>query len=76
VVNVRLQAVGLIEKPLIEGETITPVHLTGGCYERETMPPGARFEGEALVFQMDSTIYIPPGWSARVDAHRNLILES
>lgn len=75
VVNVRLQAVGVIEKPQLEAETITPVHLTGGRYECDAMPPGARFEGEALIFQMDSTTYVPAGWSGRVDVHRNLILE-
>jgi N-methylhydantoinase A len=44
-------------------------------YLRAQLPPGARFTGPALVFQMDSTVYLPPYWSAAVDAYRNLVLE-
>jgi N-methylhydantoinase A/oxoprolinase/acetone carboxylase beta subunit len=44
-------------------------------YEREQLRPGARLDGPALVVQMDSTVYLAPGWSARVDGYRNLVLE-
>lgn len=44
-------------------------------YDRESLPPGARFRGPALIFQADSTTYVAPGWSARVDGYRNLILD-
>jgi N-methylhydantoinase A len=44
-------------------------------YARAQLVPGARFSGPALVLQMDSTVYIPTGWHARVDSYRNLILE-
>jgi N-methylhydantoinase A len=44
-------------------------------YDRAKLYPGARFEGPALVFQMDSTTYLPPNWHARVDGYHNLILE-
>jgi N-methylhydantoinase A len=44
-------------------------------YDRDKLTPGMRFSGEALVFQLDATTYIPAGWSARVDSYRNLILE-
>jgi N-methylhydantoinase A len=74
-VNVRVQAVGVVEKPVIEPEPLTPMQLSGRQYERETLTPGATFAGEALVHQLDATIYVAPGWSARVDAYRNLILE-
>lgn len=50
-----------------------PVTFT--LYERELLQPGARFPGPALVFQMDSTTYLPPHWKAHVDGYRNLILE-
>ncbi|MBZ0301677.1 MAG: hydantoinase/oxoprolinase family protein [Anaerolineae bacterium] len=83
VVNVRLQAVGSVEKPVIEPEPITvysrpPVlgQKNGSSfYDRESLVPGAAFEGPALVFQLDSTVYVAPDWSARVDGYRNLILE-
>jgi N-methylhydantoinase A len=44
-------------------------------YQRDRLRPGAELTGPALVFQMDSTAFIPPGWTARVDGYRNLILE-
>ncbi len=44
-------------------------------YERERFSPGAAFAGPALVFQMDSTVFIPPSWSAQVDGYRNLVLQ-
>ena len=50
--------------------------LATGCYDRGLLRPGNTFDGPALVLQMDSTTVIPPGWTARVDGYRNLILES
>ena len=35
---------------------------------------GRRFDGPALVTQMDATTLVPPGWSARVDGFRNLMV--
>jgi N-methylhydantoinase A len=86
VVNVRLQAIGSVEKPALIPEPIgsdDPNAALLGCrpsdgmalYDRERLAPGMRFEGGALVFQLDSTVYIAPGWSARVDGYRNLVLE-
>ena len=45
-------------------------------FEREKLKPGAQFCGPGLVFQFDTTIVVPPHWSARVDAWENLWLES
>ena len=44
-------------------------------YERSLLPPGVSLSGPALFLQMDSTVYLAPGWSARVDGYRNLVLE-
>jgi len=44
-------------------------------YQRERLDPGAVIPGAALVFQMDSTTFIPPHWRAEVDRYRNIILE-
>lgn len=81
-VTLRLSAVGTVEKPIIAAE---PVHEAEAVplavrtdlrlFDRESLPPGAWFEGPALVTQLDSTTYVAPGWSARVDAYRNLVLE-
>jgi N-methylhydantoinase A len=92
VVNLRLQAVGVVEKPMFEEEIVgaqglVPLHdaflghktgLNGeamALYDRDSLAPGACVDGPALVFQLDSTVYVAPGWSARVDGWRNLVLE-
>ena len=46
------------------------------CYDRSLLRAGHTFAGPGLVLQMDSTTVIPPGWTARVDGYRNLIVES
>jgi N-methylhydantoinase A len=111
VVNLRLQAVGVVEKPVLE-ETPPPrmadaaassvshlplaVYKEGQSntaaqvaylgmkvaangeqmrlYNREQLPVGAAFTGPALVFQLDSTVYVAADWAALVDGYRNIIL--
>jgi N-methylhydantoinase A len=57
------------------------IHLDGRnsveatLYERDRLDVGARVAGPAIVEQFDATTVIPPGWSARVDGLRNLVLE-
>ena len=60
-----------------------PPHASAGedsahavLYERERLDIGATVSGPAIIEQFDSTTVIPPGWSGRVDAYRNLILRS
>ncbi len=60
------------EKPGLVGEGDSSSFK---LYKRASLQPGARFSGPALVFQMDSTTYLPPHWKAHVDGYRNLILE-
>jgi len=90
IVNLRLQAIGLVDKPELLAESPTENtspdsallgHKTAASgeqmalYERDKLPIGATFEGPALTFQFDSTVYIASGWRAKVDGYRNLILE-
>jgi N-methylhydantoinase A len=87
VVNLRVRAIAAVQRPefaaaAIHEHAATPFdHKTTasggtlGLYERDALAPGAYFSGEALLFQVDSTVYVAAGWSARVDAYRNLILE-
>jgi N-methylhydantoinase A len=96
VVNLRLQATGVVPKPeltpeplaLNDGRDALIGHRMAVCqdgashasrevalYDRDRLRPGARFAGPALVFQMDSTVYLAPGWAAKVDGYRNLVLE-
>ena len=87
IVNLRIHGSGTVEKPELVSaaeqygvaqpfaEKESP---TGGMiklYRREDLEPGARLAGEAIVFQMDSTTYVPPEWRARVDGYLNLILQ-
>jgi N-methylhydantoinase A len=45
-------------------------------YERDRLDIGTAVTGPAIIEQFDATTVIPPGWNARVDAFRNLILRS
>jgi 5-oxoprolinase (ATP-hydrolysing) len=44
-------------------------------YDRDTLAPGARLSGPAIIQETNATTIVEPGWRATVDAHRNLILE-
>ena len=50
--------------------------LPARCYDRSRLLPGNAIAGPGLVFQMDATTVLPPGWTARVDGYGNLVLES
>jgi N-methylhydantoinase A len=43
-------------------------------YRRDDLPAGARFEGPAIVEQLDSTTVIPPGVAAEVDRFLNIVM--
>jgi N-methylhydantoinase A len=49
--------------------------IEAALYERDRLDIGAAIGGPAIVEQFDATTIIPPGWSARIDGTRNLILE-
>lgn len=44
-------------------------------YDRSRLDAGNRFAGPAAIEQFDATILVPPGWNARVDEDRNILLE-
>lgn len=44
-------------------------------YERNSLLPGMRFSGPAVVEQSDSTLLVPPRHSVRVDGFGNLMVE-
>ena len=86
IVNIRVQGTGLVQKPAFErtephesaalpfSEIESPLGGAIRRFHRDQLSAGSTLEGEALIFQMDSTTYVPPGWNARVDAYLNLIL--
>ena len=41
-------------------------------YERDALEPGTTLRGPALLLEYSSTVFVPPGWVAIVDAHANL----
>lgn len=45
------------------------------AYAREALHHGHAFDGPAVLHQYDTTIVVPPGWRARVDAWQNVWLE-
>jgi N-methylhydantoinase A len=44
-------------------------------YERERLAPGNMVVGPAVVYQLDTTSVVPPGWAATVDGWGNLVAE-
>ena len=87
IINSRVNGIGKIDKPALDAVEARPHEAVpfaekrsplGGetrLFERSELNAGAAFAGEALVYQMDSTSYVPPGWRARVDGFLNLLLE-
>ncbi len=56
---------------LFEGRTV-PCRFAW----RADLPPGTTFEGAAIIEEPTATTFVPPGWTARVDATGALILTS
>ena len=87
IVNLRVNGAGIIDKPAFRAVRADPTAAVPFAekdsprrgaikfFKRDELAAGAVFQGEALVFQMDSTTYVPTGWQARVDGLMNLILE-
>jgi N-methylhydantoinase A len=43
-------------------------------FERDALVPGSSFAGPAIVLQPDSTVAVPPGAQANVDAAGNITI--
>ncbi len=83
----RLAGLTLAEAPAAGGslddarKTVREAHFTGrgalscGVYDRDRLPAGAELAGPAIVESMDSTLVVPPGWRARVDAQGFIMME-
>ncbi len=62
-----------------EGEHSVRVRMAGAdhdapVFRRETLTPGARIDGPALIFEGTGATVVEPGWRAEVDAALTLIL--
>jgi N-methylhydantoinase A len=50
------------------------VTLDCPVYQRDRLDVGVRFDGPAIVDQLDATTVIPPGHAARVDEFKNILI--
>jgi N-methylhydantoinase A len=57
------------------GSPTTARPFPSALYERKQLTPGNMVLGPAVIFQLDATTTIPPGWAATVDGWGNLLLE-
>jgi N-methylhydantoinase A len=71
----RANAIAAGQHRIYFAETSGLAEYTVPLYQREQLLCGMVFAGPALVIQYDTTTIVPPGWSGRVDAVGNLILE-
>ncbi|MFB6138361.1 MAG: hydantoinase/oxoprolinase family protein [Halobacteriaceae archaeon] len=55
------------------GDAAEPVETR--VYDRERVPPGASYDGPAVFEGGESTVVLPPGWSADVAGDGTLVLE-
>ncbi|MFN8376709.1 MAG: hydantoinase/oxoprolinase family protein [Anaerolineae bacterium] len=84
IVNLRLQAVGIVEKPQFINESKErwsslplphEVQSDGvQVYNRAALKPDVYLHGGSLVHQLDSTLYVPKNWYGRTDGYYNIIL--
>ncbi len=49
--------------------------LDADIYERGDLPPGAEFDGPAIIEQPDTTTVMPPGTHCKVDKYGNLVIK-
>ena len=88
IVNIRLRAIGAVDRPKQRAprpkSAARPVakravwfekKLQAEVYLREHLGPGARISGPAIVQELSSSTIVPPGASATVDQHENILLE-
>lgn len=54
--------------------TIGGKSMSARLFNRPALAVGAIFDGPAVVTDLDATALVPPGWGARVDRWRNMIL--
>ena len=90
IVNIRLRAVGLVDKPKKRrpsasgSGSIKPLGVREAwfssatqtsIYDRTSLYPGARIAGPAVIRELSSATIVPPGASVTVDPQENILLE-
>jgi N-methylhydantoinase A len=59
------------EHPVVFGGEQMPTKV----YDRSKLAPGMSFDGPAIVVEFDSTTVVLPGYSARIDANFNILID-
>jgi N-methylhydantoinase A len=72
--QVGTRPVGFEGGDAAEAGPSAPAGSEAAIYRRDALRHGHAFNGPAVVHQYDSTVVVPPGWSARVDRCRLLRL--
>lgn len=88
--GLRVTAIGTVPKPnfpqyvpkaSLEAafKETRPVYFEGkyietNVYNRDKIPVYTQFAGPAIIDQLDTTTVIPPGFTAEVDAYKNIII--
>ena len=62
-----------------EHDKFEPIKVYGSeepakVFNRDQLKTGTEFEGPAVVSEYAATIFVAPGWTARVDQYGNLLL--
>jgi 5-oxoprolinase (ATP-hydrolysing) len=52
-----------------------PVSRATPFYDRNLLSPGDRISGPCIIEQYDTTTVVPPDFTARIDAHGNIVIE-
>ncbi len=90
VVNCRLKAIGLIDRPApffqdaagtSQPKATRRVHFAAGwidtpIFDRDDLAIGTRLAGPAVIDEMSATTLVPPGCALTVDRTGNLLLEA
>ena len=90
IVNVRLRMIGVTDKPVFAERPRRAVDPATGrigrrpavfgdsvptdAYARAQLEPRQELRGPTVIFHLDATTVIPPGWLGTVDGFDNLIL--
>ncbi|HYM81788.1 MAG TPA: hydantoinase/oxoprolinase family protein [Candidatus Limnocylindria bacterium] len=75
----RLPRLAITGRSIARSGWRQPVRMTGrwraaSVWERETLRPGDRLRGPALVAEEGATLWVPPGWRGQVHASGTLVL--
>jgi N-methylhydantoinase A len=88
IVNIRLRAIGLVDKPKQRSAQMNSTgkptgrrelwfndKVTAEVYDRETLSVGTMIRGPAVIQELSSATIVPPGARATVDPQENILLE-